>query len=65
MSLNEIEVGEQELEEERLSRELSLEQKRAMLREAKHRYGKDYMRFFSKFTGKGSGIDWGALRFRL
>ena len=54
-----------ELEDEAASKEVSISEKRALIREAKRRYGKDYLKFFSKFTGKGSGIDWNALRFRM
>ncbi len=56
----------EELEEEniKLEREVSLEEKRALIRRAKERYGRDWTKFFSKF-GSGSGINWNEVKFKL
>jgi len=63
--MDEQQLSQLELEDEAASKQVSLEEKKALIREAKRRYGKDYLKFFSKFTGKGSGMDWNALKFRL
>ena len=65
MPVSEQDLNQLELENEAAGKQVSIEEKRALIREAKRRYGKDYLKFFSKFTGKGSGIDWNALRFRM
>ena len=41
-------------------------ERKALIAEAKRRYGKDWMQFF-KGSGKGggSGIDWNAVKFKL
>lgn len=65
MPYTEENLNQLELEEEARKREVSIEEKKALIAEAKKRYGKDYMKFFSKFTSNGSGIDWQALRFRM
>jgi len=54
-----------EAENERREIELSVEEKKVLIAEAKRRYGRDWTRFFSNFAGKGSGMDWNALKFRL
>ena len=61
-SLNQL-----ELEDESASRQVSLEEKRVLIKQAKAKYGKDYMKFIKNFGGggKGSGMDWQALKFRL
>jgi hypothetical protein len=43
-------------------RELELEQKKALIAEAKKRYGRDWSKYFSNVH---SGIDWQALKFKL
>lgn len=51
------------LEKERTENEI---EKRALIAEAKKRYGKDWTKFFSGGgKGRGSGIDWQALKFRV
>jgi len=65
MPIDEQALSQLELQDEAASRQVSIEEKRALVREAKRRYGKDYLKFFRNFTGKGSGIDWNMLRFRL
>ncbi len=65
MPYTEQELNQLELEDEARKKELSIEEKKALIFEAKKRYGKDYMKFFSKFTSGGSGMDWNALKFRL
>jgi len=59
-SLNQL-----ELEDEAASRQVSLEEKKAIIAAAKKKYGKDWLQFFKKNGGKGSGMDWQALKFRL
>ena len=51
-----------EAEDERRSVEVSIEEKRALIGEAKKRYGKDWKLHLPKIE---SGFDWNALRFRL
>ncbi len=59
-TLNDLEMQNAELEQK-----MSIEEKKSLIKKAKQRYGKDYLRFFSKFFSKGSGLDWQALKFRL
>ena len=63
--MDEQALSQLELQDEAMSKQVSIEEKRALIKKAKRRYGKDYLKFFSKFTGKGSGMDWNMLRFRL
>jgi len=63
--IDEQTLSQLELEDEAKSKEVSIEEKKALIAKAKAKYGKDYLKFFSKLTGKGSGIDWAALRFRM
>lgn len=66
MPTTEQDLNQLELEDEAASKRVSLEEKKALIAEAKKRYGKDYLKFFSKFTSKdGTGMDWAALKFRL
>lgn len=53
-----------ELEEEREATQLQVDiaERRALLAEAKRRYGSDWKDKIPKFQ---SGIDWGALKFQL
>ena len=43
-------------------RELELAEKKALIAEAKKRYGNDWTKYFK---GAHSGIDWQALKFKL
>ena len=63
--MNEETLNQLELEEEAATKQVSIEEKKALIREAKKRYGKDYLQFFNKFASGGSGIDWQALKFTL
>ena len=63
--MDEQQLAQLELEDEAAAKQVSLEEKRALIREAKKRYGKDYLKFFSNFTKGGSGMDWQALKFRM
>ena len=65
MPISEQTLNQLELEDEAAGKQVSIEEKRALIREAKKRYGKDYLRFFSKFTSGSSGIDWQALKFKM
>jgi len=65
MPYTEEQLSQLELEDETASKQVSIEEKKALIAAAKKRYGKDYLKFFKLFTGKGSGIDWQALKFRL
>lgn len=53
-----------ELEEEayRTKTQINLEEQRALLREVKHRYGRDWKRHLPNIK---SGMDWSALKFKL
>ena len=51
-----------ETEDERLSHELSIEQKKSLIAEAKKRYGRDWRKMFE---GVHSGLDWNAVKFRI
>jgi len=55
-------LGELEEQDERATTQLSIEQKMALIREAKKRYGKDWKLHLPKIT---SGLDWQALKFKL
>ena len=63
--MDEQALSQLELQDEAMSKQVSIEEKRALIKKAKRRYGKDYLKFFSKFMGKGSEMDWQALKFRL
>ncbi len=69
MPVSEEDINQLELEDEAATKEVSISEKRVLIREAKRRYGKDYLKFLgnftSKFTSKGSGMDWQALKFKL
>ena len=51
-----------EEENERTAQQLSIAEKRALITEAKKRYGRDWKLHLPKVE---SGMDWDALRFRL
>jgi len=57
-------IDELEQEGEQLDRQLSVAQKRALLKEAKKRYGKDWKLHLPNLNIK-SGMDWNSLRFKL
>ena len=63
--MDEQTLSQLELQDEAYGKQVSIEEKKALIAEAKKRYGKDYMKFFSNFTDKGSGIDWQALKFKM
>lgn len=55
-------LGELEEEKEIVADELDIAQKRALIAEAKKRYGTDWKKMLS---GVKSGMDWDAVKFRL
>ena len=55
-------LDELESENEKMAASLSIEEKKALIREAKRRYGKEWKLHLPKVK---SGMDWDALRFRL
>ena len=63
--MDEQTLNQLELEDEAASKQVSIEEKKALIAQAKKRYGKDYLKFFSKFTSGSSGFDWSALKFRM
>ena len=51
---------------EELSQQISIEEKKALIHEARKKYGTDWIKLFrNNGSNKGSGMDWNALRFRL
>jgi hypothetical protein len=58
----EKDLGELEEEKERVADELDIEQKKALIAEAKKRYGKDWTKVLG---GIHSGMDWDAVKFKL
>ena len=60
-------IEEMEEKKQMMAAKLEVEEKKALIAEAKRRYGADWRKFF-KFGGEGgmkSGIDWSSLKFRL
>jgi len=55
-------LDELEEEGERVNSELSIEQKKALIREAKNKFGSDWKLHLPKAK---SGFNWNALRFKL
>ena len=55
-------LNELELENEALEQKMSIEEKKAIIAEAKRRYGKDWTKFFGNVH---SGMDWEALKFKI
>jgi len=55
-------IDKLEEENEKRGVELSIEQKKALIRKAQAMYGKDWRKFLPNIT---SGLDWEALKFRL
>jgi len=64
MPYSDEDLNSLELEDEAKKRELSIEEKKALITEAKKKYGKDWSKMLN-FGGKGSGMDWNALKFRM
>jgi len=62
-----IRLSNLELDEEIAAKELSVAEKRVLIRQAKKKYGADWYSIISKFGGggKGSGMNWNALKFRV
>lgn len=65
MPYDENKLSELETQDEALSKEVSIEEKKAIIKEAKRRYGKDWMRVLRGFGSGGSGLNWSALKFNL
>ena len=59
--MDEAQLNQLELQDEALTKEVSIAEKKKLIAEARKRYGKDWNKFFAK----GSGIDWNMLRFRV
>ncbi len=59
--MSEESINELEMKNEELAQKISIEEKKALIKEAQHRYGKDWSKFFSG----SSGIDWQSLKFRM
>ena len=57
-------IDQLEEENERKSLQMGIEEKKALINEAKRRYGKSW-REYIPLKGFKSGIDWQALKFRL
>jgi len=55
-------IDELEEQEERVNHQISLAEKKALLKEAKKRYGKDWKLHLPKIE---SGLNWSELKFRL
>ena len=60
--MNEEKLNELEQQDEELKTEMSIAEKKALIAEAKKRYGKDWTKVFE---GVHSGMDWNALKFRI
>ncbi len=59
-------IEDLEEEKQRKQSQLEIEEKKALIAEAKRRYGGDWKRHFTKFiSGTKSGIDWQAIKFRV
>jgi hypothetical protein len=59
-------IEELELINQEKDLELSLEQKKALIAEAKRRYGTDWKKYIPGLSGNiNSGIDWNSLKFTL
>ena len=59
--MNEQELNDLELQNEAMAQRVSIEEKRALIAEAKKRYGKDW----TKILNVKSGMDWNSLKFKL
>ena len=59
-------LAELEEENEKAAAQVSLEEKKALIAEARRRHGGDWKKFLSDAGGGfRSGIDWQAVRFKL
>jgi len=58
-----------EMKDEALQKQVSIEEKKALINEAKRRYGRDWSTILNSFVKKGSsggsGMDWQALKFKI
>lgn len=59
--MDEQTLSQLELQDEAYGKQVSIEEKRALIREAKKRYGSDW----TKILNVKSGMDWKALKFKL
>ena len=55
-------LNQLEMQDEQLKAEMSIQEKKMLIAEAKKRYGKDWTKVFE---GVHSGMDWNALKFRI
>ena len=62
MPYDEQKLSELEMEDEALRSKVSIEEKKAIIAEAKKRYGKDWKKLLG---GVESGMDWNSLKFKL
>lgn len=60
--MDEQSLADLELQNEAMNQKLSIEEKRALIAEAKKRHGKDWKQFLGNIH---SGMDWDALKFKL
>lgn len=65
MPYDEERLAELEIQDEARSKEVSIAEKKAMIARLKREYGSDWTKVFKSFGGKGSGIDWQSLKFKL
>ena len=63
--MDEATLAELELRDEALQKQVSIEEKKALIKEAKKRYGRDWSKILNTFNKNGSGMDWQALKFKL
>lgn len=59
--MDEQQLAALELQNEAYNQQLQIEEKRALIAEAKRRHGKDW----AKVLNFKSGMDWSALKFKL
>lgn len=64
MSLLEKSLNDLEEENEKVGLQVSIAQKQAIIREAKHKYGKNWMSVLGE-KKIVSGLDWNALKFKM
>jgi hypothetical protein len=60
--MDEQSLADLELQNEAMNQKLSIEEKRALIAEAKRRHGKDWSKFLGNIK---SGMDWDSLKFKL
>jgi len=64
--MNETDLSQLELDNEVAEKQVSLAEKRALIKQAKMKYGSDWMKFFTRFGGRaGTGMNWNELKFRI